>query len=121
MGLCSHEQRTNERRYESKDSREMEKCSMSPKLLLVSVDVRERYFRGHWPFSSGGDGCTGTQLVCCRHGIRKGRYTYREVDTTIIDHCCSDAVLVDFSGGLVTSAGAGIGDHAPLILYSPVS
>lgn len=54
-------QRTNDRLYESKDSREMEKCSMSPKLLLVSLDVRARYFRGHWAFSSGGDGCTNIQ------------------------------------------------------------
>lgn len=50
--------RTNDLRYESKDSREMEKCSMSPKLLRVSLEVRAvRYLRGHWPFSSVGEGC----------------------------------------------------------------
>ena len=51
--------RTKERRYESNDSREMEKCSISPgPLLLASEDDREtaRYFFGHDPFSSVGDG-----------------------------------------------------------------
>jgi len=55
--------RTKDRRYESKDSREMEKCSMSPKLLLVSDEARDdRYLRGHWPFSSVGDGCSRSAL-----------------------------------------------------------
>lgn len=52
------EARTNDLRYESKDSREMGKCSISPKLLLVSVDaLDDRYLRGgHCPFSSVGEG-----------------------------------------------------------------
>ncbi len=52
---------TNDRRYESKDSREMEKCSMSPaaapaELLLLSLDVRARYRRGQVASFSTGDG-----------------------------------------------------------------
>ena len=49
--------RTKDRRYESNDSREMEKGSMSPMLLRVSVELREdRYLRGQFPFSSVGEG-----------------------------------------------------------------
>jgi hypothetical protein len=48
---------TNERRYESKESREIEKCSMSPMLLRVSIEVREFAGRlGQRPFSSVGEG-----------------------------------------------------------------
>jgi len=45
-----------DRLYESKDSREMEKCSISPKLLGVSVEVRDKYRRGHVVLFSVGDG-----------------------------------------------------------------
>lgn len=47
---------SNDRLYESNDSREMEKCSISPELLLVSDDARERYFLGHTDSLSTGDG-----------------------------------------------------------------
>lgn len=46
---------TKDLRYESNDSREMEKGSMS-QLLRVSVEVRPRYLRGHWAFSWVGEG-----------------------------------------------------------------
>lgn len=48
---------TKDRRYESNDSREIEKGSMSPILLRVSVELREdMYLRGQFPLSSVGDG-----------------------------------------------------------------
>ncbi len=40
------ERRTKDRLYESKDSLEIPKCSMSPRLLFVSVEVRDKYLRG---------------------------------------------------------------------------
>lgn len=49
------QKRTKDRRYESKDSREMENCSISPELSDDSRD--ERFLRGHWLFSSAGEGC----------------------------------------------------------------
>lgn len=52
---------TKDLRYESNDSREMEKGSISPTpLWRVSVEVRrdDRKPLGHSPFSSVGDGCT---------------------------------------------------------------
>ena len=42
--------------YESNDSREMEKCSISPLSPLESVDGRERYRIGHAASFSTGDG-----------------------------------------------------------------
>lgn len=61
--------RTNDRRYESNDSREMGKCSISPlpplpppPLLLRSLDVRARYRRGQAPSRSIGDGGRYTPL-----------------------------------------------------------
>lgn len=59
-GNLTGEPHTNDRRYESKDSREMEKCSMSPKLLRVSIDVRDvvKYRFGHDGSLSVGDGCS---------------------------------------------------------------
>lgn len=52
-----------DRLYESNDSREMEKCSISPPTLSfrVSVELRpdDRYFLGHSPFSSVGEGYIG--------------------------------------------------------------
>lgn len=64
--------RTNERLYESKDSREMEKCSISPLSVRVSVELRPepRYLRGHRPFSSVGDGCASSLVVS--HKRRNG-------------------------------------------------
>lgn len=35
---------------------------MSPELLRVSVDLRDRPLRSHWPFSSVGEGCGDNQL-----------------------------------------------------------
>jgi len=51
---------TNERRYESKDSREMVNCSISPVsvvALLLWLEARERYRRGQGVSFSGGEGC----------------------------------------------------------------
>lgn len=49
---------TKDRRYESKDSRVMENGSMSPTLLLVSVEARDEMCLGsHCALSSVGDGC----------------------------------------------------------------
>jgi hypothetical protein len=50
----NRQQRTNDRRYESKDSREIENCSISTELSDDSRD--EICLRGHWPFSSEGEG-----------------------------------------------------------------
>lgn len=51
-------QHTNDRLYESNDSREMGKCSISPLalMLLLSLDVRERYRLGQAASFSIGDG-----------------------------------------------------------------
>ncbi len=44
--------------YESKDSREIENGSSSPRLVLVLVETFEGFERrGQKPFFSGGDGC----------------------------------------------------------------
>lgn len=40
--VCLLVQHTKDRRYESKDSLEMPKGSMSPRSLLVSVELRDR-------------------------------------------------------------------------------
>lgn len=64
-GDARHRRLTNERRYESNDSREMEKCSISPELPLESEDDRDavvRYLLGHALFSSVGDGGRYTPL-----------------------------------------------------------
>lgn len=69
----------------------MEKCSMSPKLLRVSDDVRvARCLRGHCALSSLGDGCS--------HGPESARppaqqlhtreWPYREIDAAVVDNCC---------------------------------
>jgi hypothetical protein len=47
---------TKDRLYESKDSREIEKCSISPTSLRVSVELRDRYLRGHDASFSVGEG-----------------------------------------------------------------
>lgn len=51
---------SNDRRYESKDSREIENASISPELSDDSRD--ERCLRGHWLFSSEGEGGRYTPL-----------------------------------------------------------
>lgn len=57
--LTASKRLTNERRYESKDSLEMEKGSMSPMLLRVSIELRDGAAAGrlgHKLFSSLGEG-----------------------------------------------------------------
>ncbi len=49
-------ERTKDLLYESNDSREMEKCSISPALLLVSLDARDRYRLGQVASFSMGEG-----------------------------------------------------------------
>lgn len=80
-------QRTNERRYESNDSREIENCSISPELSDDSRD--ERYLRGQWPFSSEGEGCSHRQSATGAQGKTTGlckltgRYTPLSLTTAI--------------------------------------
>jgi hypothetical protein len=72
-----------ERRYESKDSREMEKCSMSPTLGRVSVELRadERYFLGHRAFSSVGEGYSISGGRCDRSD-----YAHWKIHAAVIDN-----------------------------------
>lgn len=84
---------TNDRLYESKDSLEMPKWSISPKLLLVSVEFRERYLRGHWPCScsSVGEGyrtkfiSTGSIHRVQVSGSDRSWTTYGKIDAAIND------------------------------------
>lgn len=68
----------------------MGKCSISPRLLCVSIDVREAKYRlGHDFSFSVGDGCGGTSAQS--HGIVLAQMrhvdSYRKIDTAVIDHC----------------------------------
>lgn len=55
--FCTWAQRTKDRLYESKDSREIENGSISPAVSLLRVDVEEGFERlGQKLFFSGGEG-----------------------------------------------------------------
>lgn len=73
----------------------MEKCSISPELSDDSRD--ERCLRGHWLFSSDGEGCSHeTELAVCANGCSRapvrvaqkltGRYTPLSLTTKCKSH-----------------------------------
>jgi hypothetical protein len=100
---------------------------MSPPVVWTSDEFLDRFLRGHWPFSAGGDGCAHQQLVReWRHrsassaAAEQQRSTNRKVYTAIVDDCNAETVSTTRSRGLVTDRGGARG-HAPLILYSPLS
>lgn len=72
----------------------MEKCSMSPMLLCVSMDVLDvAGRRGHRPSLSVGEGCSSPEVSQLPGigGLRpdEGRVrlqTYGKVDTAVIDN-----------------------------------
>lgn len=79
---------TNERLYESNDSLEMEKGSISAKLLFVLEDVLDGLERrGQNPFFSGGDGYRYSQSCSRRQGfgfLLTGKYTPLSLTTVWI-------------------------------------
>jgi len=71
---------TNDRLYESKDSREIEKGSYSPRFEVPFVDTLEGFERlGQKPFFSGGDGWVVLVVYFCKWCL-----SYRQIHPAII-------------------------------------
>lgn len=64
----------------------MEKCSMSPKLLLVSDDeaLDDSYRRGQGARSSTGEGC-GPRVVSRAQPLQAAAVTHREIGAAVVD------------------------------------
>jgi len=99
----------------------MEKCSISPELLRVSDDVRDRMRRCHVVSFSVGDGCPQGQRT---RSLPSGalRRTHRKIDAAVVDDCTDAPAVSQLVWRRPGRPGRPKGGGgAPLILYSPVS
>ena len=90
---------TNDLLYESNDSREIEKGSISDSLSRVAVDVPEGFDRrGQKPFFSGGDGFPGVSSYRPVLRLRlTGRYTPLSLTTVFESQSAILSCISEFS------------------------
>lgn len=88
-----HAGHTKERRYESNDSRDIEKGSFSLTRSRWFEDLADPEYPRQKLGLSGGDGCRSIQRVCPRHGLIPGfncvgeEDSYRKINPAIVNDC----------------------------------
>lgn len=70
----------------------MEKCSISPLSVRVSVELRPepRYLRGHKAFSSVGEGCGDALAMSQARGEAGREGAHWKIDSAVIHDCIAD-------------------------------